>query len=89
MRTSIITTAAAIAGAAFLISASLVSASIEPTAPVQEFFLERSRQGRPARQSLVVEEKGDRLPIASTANEKRPWLCPIALARALPWPILF
>ena len=55
MKTSIITTAAAVAGAAFLISASLVSASIEPTASIQ------------ALHSNTV-AKGDRLPVATTVT---------------------
>lgn len=69
MRTSIITTAAAIAGAAFLISASLVSASIEPTAPVQ--VLHSNEAAKADRLDNPSSSKGDRLPIATTANEKK------------------
>lgn len=70
MRTSIITTAAAIAGAAFLISASLVSASIEPTSPIQP--LHSNEAAKADRLDTPSSAKGDRLPIATTIDEKHP-----------------
>jgi hypothetical protein len=63
MRTSIITTAAAIAGAAFLISASLVSASIEPATGVQ--VLHSNTMAKGDRLDNPSSAKGDRLPIAT------------------------
>jgi hypothetical protein len=69
MRTSIITTAAAIAGAAFLISASLVSASIEPTSGVQPLHSNASAKGD--RLDTPESAKGDRLPIATIVTESK------------------
>ena len=69
MRTSIITTAAAIAGAAFLISASLVSASIEPATGLQVLHSNTSAKGD--RLDDPTSAKGDRLPVAITTTEAK------------------
>ena len=66
MRTSIITTAAAIAGAAFLISANLVSASIEPTTSIPALHSNESAKGD--RLDNPESAKGDRLPVATTGT---------------------
>lgn len=69
MRTSITATAAAIAGAAFLISASLVSASIEPTATTQALHSNTVAKGD--RLDNPSSAKGDRLPVATTFTSSK------------------
>jgi len=66
MRTSIITTAAAIAGAVFLISGSLVSASIEPATGSQT--LHSNTSAKADRLDNPASAKGDRLPVATTVT---------------------
>jgi len=66
MRTSIITTAAAVAGAAFLFSASLVSASIEPTTSTQT--LQSNTSAKADRLDDPSSAKADRLPVATSVT---------------------
>ena len=69
MKTSIIAMAAAFAGAAFLVSATLVSASIEPEQSVPALASNAAVKGD--RLDTPALAKSDRLPIAAGPNASK------------------